>query len=109
LDGLLPSGTYSVETRRDRSSLLALFASNRTSTWMRICRNPGVFGSIEHIQIDPRDLDAALAQDASFESRSERTPVTIERRALAADQTAAKARTVSHGETQAYAERTDRP
>ena len=62
--GVNPSGTYSVETRVDHVGLFSFRTAARTSTWIHICRTPGVRGVVQVARIDPLDLDAALRQDA---------------------------------------------
>jgi hypothetical protein len=64
LQGVQPSGTYSVETRDERTGLFSLFDAKRMSTWIRICRTPGIAGVLQIVNIDPLDLQAALVRDA---------------------------------------------
>ncbi|MBI3453851.1 MAG: hypothetical protein HY057_13660 [Rhodospirillales bacterium] len=65
LEGVQPSGTYSVETREERGGFFSLFFNaERTSTWIRICRNPGLSGVLQIVNVDPLDLSAALLWDA---------------------------------------------
>jgi hypothetical protein len=64
LDGIQPSGTYSVATHEEGGDFFPLSKSKRLSTWIRICRNPGVAGAVEHINIDPDELTAALTRDS---------------------------------------------
>ena len=63
-EGVNPSGTYSVETRVDHVGFLSFRKAGRTTTWIRICRTPGVRGVIQVVNIDPADLSAALLQDS---------------------------------------------
>jgi hypothetical protein len=69
LDDMQPSGTYSVATHEDGAGYFPLFSSKKTSTWIRICRNPGIAGAVEHVNIDPLELMAALIRDALPERR----------------------------------------
>jgi hypothetical protein len=64
LKGVQPSGTYSVETRDEHNRFLPFLKANRTSTWIRVCRNPGIAGALHVVNIDPLDLAAALMRDA---------------------------------------------
>ena len=63
LDGMQPSGTYSVATHEEGGGLFPLFGAKRISTWLRVCRNPGIAGAVEHVNIDPHELTAALMRD----------------------------------------------
>lgn len=64
LEGAQPSGTYSVETREEHAGFFSIFFAKQTSTWIRICRNPGIYGVLRIVNIDPLDLAAALMRDA---------------------------------------------
>lgn len=64
LEGVQPSGTYSVETRDEQNRFLPFLKTNRTSTWIRICRNSGFGGVLKFVHINPIDLAAALMRDA---------------------------------------------
>jgi len=64
LDGVQPSGTYSVGTGLRPVGLFSFFKGMRASTWIRVCRNPGTAGVLQLANIDPLDLAAALIRDA---------------------------------------------
>jgi len=64
LEGVQPSGTYSVETRDEHNGFLPFLKDNRTSTWIRVCRSPGIAGVLQVVNIDSLDLAAALMRDA---------------------------------------------
>ena len=64
LDGMQPAGTYSVATHEEGAGFFPLSKSKRLSTWIRVCRNPGIAGAVEHVNIDPHELTAALIRDA---------------------------------------------
>lgn len=66
LEGVQPSGTYSVETRDGHNRFLPFLEANRTSTWIRVCRNPGIAGVLQVVNIDPLDLAAALVRDSAL-------------------------------------------
>jgi hypothetical protein len=66
LEGVQPSGSYSVETRDERTGFFSYFFADRTSTWIRVCRNPGIAGVLQVVNIDPFDLAAALVRDAAL-------------------------------------------
>ncbi len=63
LKGVHPPGTYSVETHQDLVGFFSFFKANGTSTWIRVCRNPGIDGVL--VNIEPLDLSAALTRDAA--------------------------------------------
>lgn len=64
LEGVQPSGTYSVETREEHAGFFSFLYAKRTSTWIRICRNPGTGGVLQVVNIDPLDLQTAQMRDA---------------------------------------------
>jgi hypothetical protein len=64
LEGVQPSGTYSVENRDVHAGLLSSRKAKRTSTWIRVCLNPGTAGIVQIVNIDPLDLAAALTRDS---------------------------------------------
>ena len=64
LDGVQPSGTYSVGTGARPAEFFEFLKGNRQSTWIRVCRNPGTAGVLQLANIDPLDLAAALIRDA---------------------------------------------
>lgn len=64
LEGRHPPGTYSLETREKRPGFLSFLPGKRTSTWIQICRNSGIDGVLQMVNIDPVDLAAALKRDA---------------------------------------------
>ncbi len=63
LQGEQPSGTYSVETRNERTGFFALFKAKQTSTWIRVCRNYGIGGILQIVNVDSLDLANALERD----------------------------------------------
>jgi hypothetical protein len=63
-EGVQPSGTYSVETREEDAGFFSFLKAKRTSTWIRIGRNPGIGGVLQVVNIDPLDLQTALTRDA---------------------------------------------
>ncbi len=65
LEGVQPAGTYGVETREERAGFFSFLYGKRTSTWIRVCRNPGIAGDLQIVNIDPLDLAAALMRDAA--------------------------------------------
>ena len=60
LQGEQPSGTYRVETRNERTGFFALFKAKQTSTWIRVCRNYGIGGILQIVNVDSLDLANAL-------------------------------------------------
>jgi len=63
-DGVLPSGSYSVETRDETTGFFSFLKTKHTSTWIRVCRNYGISGVLQTVKIDPFDLSTALKRDA---------------------------------------------
>lgn len=63
LEGVQPSGTYSVETRQEDAGFFPFLKAKSTSTWIRVCRNPGIAGVLNTVKIDPLDLQTALVRD----------------------------------------------
>jgi hypothetical protein len=74
VEDVLPSGTYSVETREERAGLFWFLKSRHTSTWIQICRTPGIGGFLLTVNVDPQELKAALVTDTmtGFDRRSDR-------------------------------------
>lgn len=56
LEGTQPSGNYSVETRGEHNRFLPFLNANHTSTWIRVCRESGISGVRQIINIDPLNL-----------------------------------------------------
>jgi hypothetical protein len=65
LVGVQPSGTYSVETREVHTGFFSFFKAKRTSTCIRVCRNPGIAGVLQMVNINPFDLADAQTRDAA--------------------------------------------
>jgi hypothetical protein len=53
-----------VATHEEGGDFFPLSKRKKLSTGIRICRNSGAAGAVEHINIDPDDLAAALTRDA---------------------------------------------
>jgi len=66
VDGVIPSGSYSVETRNEAKGLFSFLKTSRTSTWIRISRNHGISGILQAIKIDPTELSIALKSDTEL-------------------------------------------
>ena len=64
LDGVQPSGTYSVGTGATSAGFFAFSKGKWASTWIQVVRNPGTSGVLQLANIDPLDLAAALIRDA---------------------------------------------
>jgi hypothetical protein len=86
LQGVQPSGTYSVETRDEHTGFFSFFDAKRMSTWIRICRNPGIDGIcrnpgidgvLQIVNIDPLDLQTALVRDAMSDGAEKYTRAHI--------------------------------
>jgi hypothetical protein len=65
IDGMQPPGTYTVETDEERLPTGRQAADRRTGTWITLPSHAARAGPAQHVRIDPADLDAALAKDAS--------------------------------------------
>lgn len=59
LDGVQPAGAYTVRSEEERLETLSLDAWRQTACIIVVHRN----GGEEHVVIDPRDLQEALARD----------------------------------------------
>ena len=64
LEGVQPSGTYSVETSEELTGFFLLFSTKQRSTCIRVCQNHGIAGVLQMVNIDPLDLSAAQMRDA---------------------------------------------
>jgi len=60
-DELQPAGSYTVDTEEELLDTLSLSSWKRISTVMRLTRQ----GGIEHMPIDPEQLNEALRRDAA--------------------------------------------
>ena len=69
LEGVQPSGSYSVETRDERTGFFWFIYAKRMSTWIRVCRDPGIDGVLQIVNIDSLDLQTALMQDAILDDK----------------------------------------
>jgi hypothetical protein len=78
LNGIHSPGTYSVETHEEYGGFLSFLRIKRTSTWIRICRNPGNGGVLQMMRIDPLELQTVLARDVA--SYGVEAPVPLYRR-----------------------------
>ena len=64
LEGVQPSGAYSVKTREEHAEFFSFLCTKQTSTWIQVCQNSGVSGVLQLVNIDPRNLAAAPIRDA---------------------------------------------
>ena len=69
-DEVLPAGTYAVETDEELIEGLSFLAYRRISTTILLPALPRRSASFEVVAIDPRDLDAALLEDAAADEGS---------------------------------------
>lgn len=60
LDGIQPAGIYAIETDEEPIQELSFVAHRRVATRIAVPDRPGC---VETIDIDPTDLEAALAND----------------------------------------------
>jgi hypothetical protein len=63
-DALQPAGSYVVETDEELIQDLSFPAYRRTGAWLRFPAPPGSGALDRVVNIDPAELDAALAGDA---------------------------------------------
>lgn len=63
VEGAFPAGTYTVETTEEPLSGLSFIAHRRTQTTIELPSN-GFSNARQLLEIDPADLEAALAADA---------------------------------------------
>jgi hypothetical protein len=67
MDDEQPAGSYTVETDEERLETATFSAYRRLATWIRVPLRAGVAGSSQTINIDPAELELALARDAAAE------------------------------------------
>lgn len=65
IDGVLPAGSYRVVTDEELIEGVSFPVFRRVATMIFVPARHGRSSSIEMVNIDPRDLDAALAKDAA--------------------------------------------
>jgi hypothetical protein len=63
IDRLLPAGTYIVETDEELLQTLSFPAYRRVATWLRLPAPPGSAALDQVLNIDPAELELALAVD----------------------------------------------
>jgi hypothetical protein len=66
VDGLLPSGSYAVETDEELIPSLSFIAYRRVRTTMILPVAFGITTARQVATIDPQDLEAALLRDAQM-------------------------------------------
>jgi hypothetical protein len=64
LDAAQPAGSYVVETEEELIQDLSFPAYRRTGAWLRLPAPPGSGALDRVVNIDPAELEAALAGDA---------------------------------------------
>jgi hypothetical protein len=64
LDTAQPAGSYVVETEEELIQDLSFPAYRRTGAWLRLPATPGSGELDRVVNVDPAELDAALAGDA---------------------------------------------
>jgi len=64
LDGLRPAGAYEVETDEQLLEGISFPAYRRLATWIRLPTKSGYPRGTEILNVDPKELDAALRRDA---------------------------------------------
>jgi hypothetical protein len=68
MDEAWPAGTYTVETDEELLQALSFPAYRRVATWIRLAAPPGrrgAAGVAQAAEVDPGELEAALASDAA--------------------------------------------
>jgi hypothetical protein len=64
-----PAGDYVVETDEELIQTLSFPVYRRTATWLRLRPRPGAAGLDRLVNVDPAELDRALACDAAESAR----------------------------------------
>jgi hypothetical protein len=65
VDEAQPAGSYTVETDEELLPTLLHAAHRRTTTWLTVPSHAAKTGTTQIISIDPTELEAALARDAT--------------------------------------------
>jgi hypothetical protein len=69
MDGRQPAGAYTIETDEEMIGSVSFPAYHRTATWIRLpsgVKHAGVPAGLDQVvNVDPTELDAALARDFS--------------------------------------------
>jgi len=68
LEGALPPGTYAIEVTEEQLNGLTLVAYRRTRTTIELPGSNTGSASRQVVEIEPADLEAALARDAGVAS-----------------------------------------
>ena len=68
VEGERPAGTYAIETTEAPIAGLSFLAYRRVSTTIDLPSNLSAMLSRQLVDIDPRDLEAALKRDAAMET-----------------------------------------
>lgn len=68
-EGELPAGSYEVMVDEERLEGLSFEAYRRTASFLLISGQGGQAGETSMCQIDPRDLEAALARDLALSEK----------------------------------------
>jgi hypothetical protein len=68
VEGERPAGTYAIETTEASIDGLSFLAYRRVSTTIDLPSNLSAMFSRQLVDIDPRDLEAALKRDAAMEA-----------------------------------------
>jgi hypothetical protein len=71
VDGLLPPGSYVVETDEELIPGISFLAYRRVRTTMILPIAFGVAGARQVVTIDPQELEVALVRDAESVARAE--------------------------------------
>ena len=61
VEGIVPAGTYRVDTEEEQIDGLSFLAYRRLATFIRIPM--GRSGTVQDFLVDPKDIAAAIAQD----------------------------------------------
>ena len=61
VEGIVPAGTYRVDTEEEQIDGLSFLAYRRLATFIRIPM--GRTGTVQDFLVDPKDVAAAVAQD----------------------------------------------
>jgi hypothetical protein len=64
IEGTFPAGTYTVEETREPVEGLSFIGYRRTKTTIELPSSNAAYVSRQLIEVEPADLEAALARDA---------------------------------------------
>jgi len=67
VDGVLPAGTYNLDTEEEKLDTISIEAWRRTELTLQVT----TLGVTEHVTVDPQDLRQALLRDGDLSVNTE--------------------------------------